>query len=338
MKKLQQKHPYTWILGIDISKETIDACLKRPTSEQSFHKKFLNNQPGFNRLKAWCKKMECSFKANTICCMEHTGLYTRPLVNFLVSQQVDVWLENSFQIKRSQGLIRGKSDKVDAQRIVCYADMHIQKAKLLDTSILSFEKIKDLQANRRRLVKAIQSLKTSAQELKKFDNHSGNLIDKINSEAFQGLQSSLDQVDEQILECINKDSELKEKYNLAISVKGVGKVLATSLIVYTHGFNRLLDSRKLACYCGVAPFVYESGTSIRGRTRVSKFANNELKKNLHMAALGCIQYNAELKDYYNRKITEGKNKMSIINALRNKLLHQIVAVIKRGTPYEVKSI
>ena len=123
------------------------------------------------------------------------------------------------------------------------------------------------------------------------------------------------------------------EYDLMLSVKGVGKVLATMLLVYTHGFNRLADSRKLACYSGVAPFVYESGTSIRGKTGVSKFANNELKKVLHMAAISSVQHNPELHEYYKRKVEEGKNKMSVINAVRNKLLHRIVAVINRGTPY-----
>ena len=108
------------------------------------------------------------------------------------------------------------------------------------------------------------------------------------------------------------------------------------LLVYTHGFNRLNDSRKLACYSGVAPFVYESGTSIRGKTGVSKFANNELKKVLHMAAISSVQHNPDLKQYFQRKVLQGKNKMSVINAVRNKLLHRVVAVIKRGTPYEIQ--
>ena len=100
--------------------------------------------------------------------------------------------------------------------------------------------------------------------------------------------------------------------------------------------NRLTDSRKLACYSGVAPFVYESGTSIRGRTGVSKFANNELKKVLHMAAISSVKHNPDLKQYFQRKVLEGKNKMSVINAVRNKLLHRVVAVIKRGTPYKIQ--
>lgn len=336
MEKSEEIQPHQWILGIDVSKESIDACLVRSSDGQLFEGKFHNNLSGFRHLKRWCKETGCECDAGTLCCMEHTGLYTRLLVHYLISREVAVWLESSLQIKRSMGLLRGKSDKIDAQRIARYAHLHQKDAHVLKIGVLTLEKLKDLQANRRRLMKSLQGLRTSVGELKQFDPATGKEIERINREAIRGLEKSLDKVDEQILSNISEDAELKQKYDLMLSVKGVGKVLAAMLLVYTHGFGRLTDSRKLACYSGVAPFVYESGTSIRGKTGVSKFANNELKKVLHMAAISSIQHNSELHLYYQRKVLEGKNKMSVINAVRNKLLHRIVAVIKRGTPYQVQ--
>ncbi len=331
----EQIQPYQWVLGIDVSKDSIDACLIRQSDGQLFEQKFHNNLSGFRHLKAWCKDKQCECDARTLCCMEHTGIYTRQLVHYLLSRDVHVWLESSLQIKRSQGLVRGKSDQIDAQRIARYAHLYQKTAQVIQMRVLTLEKLKDLQANRKRLMKALQSLKVSAQELEQFDPTAGKVIDKVNREAIRGLEKSLDKVDEQILAYINQDESLKQKYDLMLSVKGVGKVLAALLLVYTHGFNRLMDSRKLACYSGVAPFVYESGTSIRGKTGVSKFANNDLKRVLHMAAVSSVQHNPELHQYYKRKVEQGKNKMSVINAVRNKLLHRIVAVIKRGTPYEI---
>jgi transposase len=268
--------------------------------------------------------------------MEHTGLYTRLLVHYLLSREVKVWLESSLQIKRSQGLVRGKTDRIDAQRIARYAHVHQNKAQIMQISVLTMEKLKDLQANRRRLMKALQSLRVSTAELQLFDPSSGKLIDQVNREAIRGLEKSLDKVDEQILAHIGEDETLKQKYDLMLTVKGVGKVLAAMLLVYTYGFTRLVDSRKLACYSGVAPFAYRSGTTVRGKTGVSKFANNDLKRVLHMAAISSVQHNSELHEYYQRKVQEGKNKMSVINAVRNKLLHRVIAVIKRGTPYALK--
>lgn len=335
MEKSEEIQRHDWILGIDVSKESIDACLIRNSDGQLFESKFHNNLSGFRHLKRWCKEMGSDCDGKTLCCMEHTGLYTRLLVHYLVSREVDVWLESSLQIKRSMGLLRGKSDKIDAQRIARYAHVHKSDAQVLKIGVLTLEKLKDLQANRRRLMKALQGLRTSAEELKQFDPATGKEIERVNREAIRGLEKSLDKVDEQILLSISQDQELKQKYDLMLTVKGVGKVLAAMLLVYTHGFNRLTDSRKLACYSGVAPFVYESGTSIRGKTGVSKFANNELKKVLHMAAISSVQHNPDLRQYFQRKVQEGKNKMSVINAVRNKLLHRVVAVIKRGTPYQI---
>jgi len=336
MEKSEQIQRMAWILGIDVSKDSIDACLVRSADGQIFESKFHNNLSGFRHLKRWCKEIGSECDEHTLCCMEHTGLYTRLLVHYLVSREVKVWLESSLQIKKSMGLLRGKSDKIDAQRIARYAHLHQSKAEIVQISVLTLEKLKDLQANRRRLMKSLQALRTSVEELKQFDPATGKEIERVNREATRGLEKSLDKVDEQILINISEDQGLKQKYDLMLSVKGVGKVLAAMLLVYTHGFNRLTDSRKLACYSGVAPFAYESGTSIRGKTGVSKFANNELKKVLHMAAISSVQHNPDLKAYFQRKVLEGKNKMSVINAVRNKLLHRVVAVIKRGTPYQTQ--
>lgn len=335
MEKSEEIQRRAWILGIDVSKESMDACLIRNSDGQIFESKFHNNLSGFRHLKRWCKETGCECDQGTLCCMEHTGLYTRLLVHYLLSREVGVWLESSLQIKRSMGLLRGKSDKIDAHRIARYAHLHQNNAEVMKIGVLTLEKLKDLQANRRRLMKSLQGLRTSAEELKQFDPATGKEIERVNREAIRGLEKSLDKVDEQILLSISQDQELKQKYDLMLTVKGVGKVLAAMLLVYTHGFNRLTDSRKLACYSGVAPFVYESGTSIRGKTGVSKFANNELKKVLHMAAISSVQHNPDLRQYFQRKVQEGKNKMSVINAVRNKLLHRVVAVIKRGTPYEI---
>ena len=94
------------------------------------------------------------------------------------------------------------------------------------------------------------------------------------------------------------------------------------------------EAKQLACYCGVAPFSHTSGTSVHGRNGTSNFANMGLKSTLHLAALSSIRYVPELKTYYQRKVAEGKSKMSVINAVRNKLLQRVLAVVKRGTPYQ----
>jgi len=111
-------------------------------------------------------------------------------------------------------------------------------------------------------------------------------------------------------------------------------LLALNMIVATGEFKRIKESKKFACYSGVAPFAYQSGSSVRGKTRVSKMANMTMKKLFHMAAMSAIQCCEELKLYYQRKVAEGKNKMSVLNAVRNKLISRVFVCINNKRLYE----
>lgn len=126
---------------------------------------------------------------------------------------------------------------------------------------------------------------------------------------------------------------LKNLYRLITSVVGIGFVTAINLIIHTNGFTMLKDTRKLACYCGVAPFEYSSGSSVKGRTKVHFMANKKLKCNLHMASLTAVKLDADLKHYYERKVADGKSKMSVLNAVKNKLLARVVACVNNQREY-----
>jgi transposase len=250
-----------------------------------------------------------------------------------MDQGANVWLESSLQIKKSLGLNRGKNDKIDSMRIAEYACRYRDKASLTGCYSKNMQKLKDLLSSRARLFKALQSIKVSLKELKRVDVEQGMQLEALNLAAIRGIKQSIKEVEQTIEEVIMADPQLKELFNLATSIPGVGKVLTIKLLVYTHAFTKFETSRQLACYCGVAPFEHRSGTSIYGRTGVSKFANADLKCTLHLASMSSIQHNAEMKKYFERKVSEGKSKMSVINAVRNKLLNRIVAVINRRTPY-----
>jgi len=124
-------------------------------------------------------------------------------------------------------------------------------------------------------------------------------------------------------------------YTLLTSIKGIGVILAANIMVTTICFTKFDDSRKYACYCGTAPFKYSSGTSIKGRTKVSQMANKKMKALFNLAALSAIRHDPELKLYFDKRKANGANGMSTINIIRNKIIHRVFAVIKRGTPYVV---
>lgn len=94
----------------------------------------------------------------------------------------------------------------------------------------------------------------------------------------------------------------------------------------------MITRRKFACYSGIAPFEYQSGTSVHGKTQVSSIANQQVKRMLHLAAMTAIHFDTELREYYIRRQADGKSKMAIINIIRNKLVARVFAVVKRGTP------
>jgi transposase len=330
MKKPQQ---FQCFVGIDVSKLVIDVTALSASGVYE-HEQFENSPDGFHRLASWLGNKDFYAVKKSLFCLEHTGLYTRRLVSFLLGIKARVWMESALQMKRSIGMIRGKTDKADSYRIAKYALSHQDQAVCVSLASSTLQRIKDLMANRVRLIRAIKSLKTTIKELSSIDRSMGRELEALNASALKGLIKSRLMVECRMRELISQDPALKRLYELVTSVKCVGSVLATELLVYTHGFTRMENSRQLACYCGVAPFEHSSGTSIRGRTGTSNFANMGLKSTLHMAAVSATRYVPDIKQYYERKVAEGKHKMAVINAIRGKLLNRIMAVVKRGTPYE----
>jgi transposase len=135
-------------------------------------------------------------------------------------------------------------------------------------------------------------------------------------------------------EIIKRDETLNHLYSLITSVDGVGPVLATEMIITTNEFKRFASASKFACYCGVAPFEHTSGSSVKGKTRVSKIADKHIKAILHIAALSSIKMKGEIREYYLRKAAEGHKKMAVINAVRNKLIHRIFSCVLHDRPYQ----
>ena len=135
------------------------------------------------------------------------------------------------------------------------------------------------------------------------------------------------------MEIIKNNEKLANQLDLLTSIKGIGKFTAIYLIISTKGFEKFENWRQLACYAGVAPFEYSSGTSVRGRTKVSSLADLKMKSLLNMCAISAVQHDAELKLYFEKKVAEGKHKMLVINNVRCKLLARVFAVINRNSPY-----
>ena len=159
-------------------------------------------------------------------------------------------------------------------------------------------------------------------------------MEKLNRKPIEALEKQIAEVEKKIKALIKEDDSLKHLFDLVTSVDGVGEVVFCEMVIATNEFKLFSCPKKFACYSGVAPFEHQSGTSIRGGTRVSHLANKQMKKLLHMAALSVVSGKGEMADYYHRKVKQGKNKMLVLNAVRNKIIHRVFACIRDNRKYE----
>jgi len=165
-------------IGIDVSKDTLDVSCLTPTGYHDY-RKFENTKAGLQKLDRWLVQQDGFAYSHALFCMEHTGIYTRCLVEFLLFQHALVWMESALHLKRSIGMTRGKNDKVDSYRIARYAMVNADQAKLISPSNQTLQLLKDLLACRTRISKSIQSLKVSVQELQRVDKASGKELAKL---------------------------------------------------------------------------------------------------------------------------------------------------------------
>ena len=267
--------------------------------------------------------------------MEHTGIYKFPLVKYLIDIKAKIWIESGIQIKKSLGITRGKNDKVDSERIAMYAFSNAYRIKLWTPPRPIIEKLNALLVLRNRLLKSKKQLAVPVQEQKGFvDKDIEKLIKKHSTICLNNISKEVDKIDKEIDQLIKSDERIDKIFKLITSVDGIGTITASYIITTTNEFINIDDPKKYACYSGVIPFEHSSGTSIRGKNRVSHMANKTIKTLLHLSALAAIKGKGELYNYYMRKQQEGKNKMSIINAIRNKLVLRVFACVREDRPYE----
>ncbi len=316
-------------VGIDISKKTFDAAVHQDSKRAAVHRCFDQSIAGYRAFVQWLQSHDIIIGKDVLICFEHTGIYISGIVNFLADLQACMWVEMALKMKKCMGLQRGTNDKLAAISIALYAYRYQDEAKLWKPIEESLEQLRNLIVQRDRIVLAITQLTVPLNELEECGNRNQALeLKKLQSKGVKGLEASLQSIEKAMEEYISKDQTIRHKIDLVSSVKGVGKQTAVALFVYTRGFTSFENAKQLACYCGVVPFSKTSGTSVRYKPGVSPFANRKLKKLLHLCAMAALQWDAEIKTYYLRKTGEGKNKMSVINAIRNKLIQRIFAVVR----------
>lgn len=325
---------FNFFVGIDVSKDTLDFSLSS-RGNILVNVCVENSSNGIKSALKEFKKQPIFSIETTLFCLEHTGIYNNYVISTLFDLKAKIWVESATHIKRSSGLQRGKSDKIDAQRIALFAYRNQDQMKLWLPKRIVVLQLKKLTTIRERLLLALAQLNKPIQEAVKFESKEVFKVIKDScSKSIKSIKADIKEVEKTIKCIITKDESLKQLFEMITSVPGVGSVVACEMIITTNEFKDITESKKYACYAGVVPFEHSSGKCTKGKNRVSHFANKRVKKLLHLASLSTVRYDGEFKTYWLRKIEEGKHKMVVLNALKNKIIQRVFAVVKRGSKYE----
>lgn len=331
---------YHYILGVDVSKDKLNLCLRDKNlniiGQWEIGNSLSEIASFFSQLLSLLKLPNLD---QIITVMEHTGIYVEHLVSYCLSQSARLSLVAAFKISEHLGgklPFEEKDDAMDARRISEYGVRFIDKLELWQAKELSLVKLKRLQAQRKRMMKTIHQLETPLKESKRFDQSEVYQMQyELQEKAVDQLKQALKAIEKQIDQVIKEDERLKGLFKLIISVKGVGKVTAREVLLTTSGFLNFNPSqgKAFARYAGVVPGSKQSG-KMKGRSKIPKRGNKKLKSLLTMGAISLINTDNELGLYYDRKIKEGKKHLTVINAMRNKLILRIFAVVRNQTTYQ----
>ena len=316
------------ILGVDVSKLTIDIS----SYELGLHIKIDNCSQGFKVFQKWCKTHDINLQ-ETLIVMEYTGGYEYRFIQFCEAFFIAYCRVAGLEIKNSMGMTRGKNDETDSYRISKYGEEKIKSlgpSKPLDKKILL---LKQLLSFRKRLVRDNAGLQSTLTERKHmYEIKTADTITRISKAKIKSNIQHIIQVEKEISKLINSNEAMLLNYRIITSIKGIGKVNAWMTIAYTENFTSFPDARRYAVYVGVLPFGHRSGTSIKGRTRVSHLANKELKQELNQAAKTAINHDPEIRSYAERKL---KNKCYplVLNNVKFKLILRMFSLVKRSELY-----
>ena len=293
---------------------------------------FKNSVSGYKQLVKWVEESSNETEPSLwLFCGENTGDYSKPLCNFLYGRGFDMWLENAKSIKDASGIRRLKSDRADANMIAEYAMRNYDKAIIYEPLSESLSQLRELFLYRQMVVRHRCSFQVRRGEkrLNMEKSPVKTMISQSGRHIVTELNKEIEKIDKRIAELIDSDDELAQVFNIVTSIPGIGTQNAVCLMVYTDNFRRFnFDSRKIACYYGIAPFGRDSGTSVHTDPHVHYMANRQIKAMLSQAALSAARFNPVIASYYSRLIAKGKKRQIVLNNVKNKLVHIVTAMVR----------
>jgi len=321
----QIKH-HDAVLGIDISKATFKVGLLREGKLK--HKTFSNHTDGFQTLMAW---LAAQGVTKVHACLEATSHYSEALAEYLYDHSMAVSVVNPARIKgyAQSELVRTKTDKTDAALIArfCAAmrpalwQPEPQEIRVLRAYVRRLEALIDMRQQERNRLEAADAI----------------LVATIQSHIAY-LEQDIRQTRQQINDHIDNHPYLRDKKRLLDSIPGIGEATIHVILSEFAQVQRFKNAKHLAAFIGVAPRLFESGTSVRGRSRMSKIGRSQLRKAFFLPAMVALRYNPIIKSFGERLRASGKTKMQVIGAAMRKLIHIVYGVLKNRLPFEEDGI
>ena len=312
-------------LGIDIANRKFNVCLINPSGKLK-HKLFPNTSTGFEHLREWLSKQGVE---SVHACLEATGTYGEALALFLHQAGHTVSVINPAATKAfaQSRLSRTKTDRVDAELIARFTPAQAPPAW---TPLP--QEVRELQALVRRLESLIEMRVAEENRLS-----SGITVDMVRQsveELLAHLNEQIKRTEELIHTHINNHPGLKQQSQLLDSIPGIAETTAALLLSEITDITQYRSARQVAAYAGLVPRERQSGSSVRGRTRLSKIGNARLRKALYFPAITALRCSPFFQAWAEGLLKRGKSKMSVICAVMRKLLHVAYGVLKSEKPFD----
>lgn len=332
---------FKFILGVDMSKKWFHYCLMNKTMDILKEGQIDNNPDAiFAFLAELSKDLNVDVLSDLILVLEHTGIYVKHLVRCWLSKGARLSLVPATKVSEQLGGQLGweeKSDSIDARRLAEYGIRFADKLQLWQAQGPILEMMQQFQRQRERLLKALNMLETPIKESETFDTMAlSQSLSNNQQRSIQAIKEDLKELEQKLHDLIHRDEYIANLYELIASVEGIGPVTAREILIATAIFTTFTpqQAKAFARYTGIIPLLRTSGSSVRKRHRTSRRANKQLKTLLTMGAISLISTKSELALYYERKRQEGKPHWSIVNAMRNKLILRVFAVVRNQVMYE----
>lgn len=317
---------HTFHLGIDVAKAKLDCALRTPQGKHR-HKVVDNSIKGFDALTAWLHKQGATEVSDIHACMEATGIYWEDIAAYLAGAAMKVSVLNPAQIKAfgQSRLVRTKTDKADAQLIAEFC----------------FERKPEIWQAPSPTEQTLRAMVLRLDALQNMRSQESNRLKVARDALCAGIESHIAWLDAEIKALakaiqghIHDDPDMRCKHDLLDSIPGLGERTIAILLSFYADTERFGNVRKAVAFAGLDPRQHESGSSVKGKPRMSKVGHAFLRKALYMPAMVALYHTVWGKSFRQRLAASGKPPMLIIGAMMRKLIHVAFGVLKSGKKFD----